>query len=355
MSLSVSLRHRQGDFLLDVDFDAPPGVTALFGASGAGKTSVVRAIAGLLRPAQGRIELNGQTLLDTGRGFELPPHRRRIGYVFQEPRLFPHLNVKQNLLYGRWFTGSRNSSAALAPVVDLLDLGPLLDRRTTRLSGGECQRVAIGRALLASPRLLLMDEPFAAIDEGRKSELLPYLERLRDAGAMPIVYVSHSAAEVARLATSVVRLAQGRVVSVGTPAEVLGRVDLPSTELEAGSVLDAEVLGHEEEYGLTVLICGAARLRVPRLDRAAGTRLKLWIRARDVMLARDPPSRISALNVLRGRVIEVGAPEGAGQLLRLDCAGGSLLARITRLSLQRLELAPGIDVHAVIKSVSFES
>jgi molybdate transport system ATP-binding protein len=215
MSLHVAVAHRFGDFRLDVAFRSEGGVTALFGPSGSGKTTIVNVIAGLMRPERARIEVAGDVLIDTARNMFVPPHRRRLGYVFQEPRLFPHLTVRQNMLYGRWFSSHAEGRASLGHVVDVLGLAPLLDRRPGRLSGGEKQRVSIGRAWLASPRLLLMDEPLSSLDVARKDEILPYIERLRDDSRIPIVYVSHAMAEVIRLATQVVILERGRVSAMG--------------------------------------------------------------------------------------------------------------------------------------------
>lgn len=221
MTVEVALRQRLGAFRLDLAFTSAARVTALFGPSGSGKTSVVNAVAGLSRPDVGFVRVDGATLVDTKAGVFVPPHRRRIGVVFQEARLFPHLTVRQNLLFGRWFAPREERAGDLAQVVEMLGIGPLLKRRPGALSGGETQRVAIGRALLASPRLLVMDEPLASLDDARKQEILPYLERLRDEARVPIVYVSHSRAEVARLAGEVVLLEDGRIVGQGTPGEVL--------------------------------------------------------------------------------------------------------------------------------------
>ena len=226
MTLLVSLQQTLGDFTLDVDFEAPKGVTVLFGPSGSGKSSIIKAVAGLGLPAKGKIICAGRTLFDSAQGCNLPPHLRRLGVIFQDGRLFDHLNVQQNLTYGRWFAPRRASAAPQLPdVVDLLGIGHLLRRRPADLSGGERQRVAIGRALLSAPDMILADEPLSALDEARRAEILPYFEALRDAAIVPMLYVSHSSAEVARLATRVVLLQAGRVIAVGEAADILGRAD----------------------------------------------------------------------------------------------------------------------------------
>src|SRR6056297_3797436 len=246
--LKVTVRHAFKDFTLDAAFRAPPGVTVLFGRSGSGKTTLVNAVAGLLMPDEGCIAAGDWTLLDTKTGVRLKPHRRRLGYIFQEGRLFPHLTVRQNLAYGAWFAPPGAPREDMARVVALLGIGPLLERRPGALSGGEKQRVAIGRALLSAPRLILADEPLAALDEARKAEILPYFERLRDEVSVPVLYVTHSAAEVARLATTVVVLEAGRVVAQGPAAEVLGDpAVLPAGAREAGAVLAAVVAAHHED------------------------------------------------------------------------------------------------------------
>ncbi len=219
--LLVDVEHEQGAFRLAADFAAPAGVTALFGRSGSGKTTLVRIIGGLVRPRRGRVVVAGETLVDTARGIAVPPHRRRIGFVFQEGRLFPHLTVRQNLLFGRWFAPRREPGTEPDAIVDLLGLGHILHRRPGALSGGETQRVAIGRALLAKPRLLLMDEPLAALDDARRAEILPFIARLRDEAGVPIVYVSHARAEVAQLADTVVLMEDGRVTAAGPAAGIL--------------------------------------------------------------------------------------------------------------------------------------
>ena len=246
--LSVAVTHRLGGFTLDAAFDSAGGLTALFGRSGAGKTSLVNAIAGLIRPDRGRIEIDGEVLTDTEAGIFVPAHRRRVGYVFQEGRLFPHLNVRQNLVYGRWFAPKAAGGGEFDQVIALLGIEPLLARRPANLSGGEKQRVAIGRALLSRPRILVMDEPLASLDEGRRAEIYPYIERLRDEMRVPIVYVSHSIPEVARLATTLVVLSEGQVAAIGPTAQIMGRIDLfPLTgRAEAGAILATRVAGHDK-------------------------------------------------------------------------------------------------------------
>ena len=319
--LEVSARHRFGDFLLDAGFHSSGGLTALFGSSGAGKSSLVHVIAGLVRPQKARIVLDGRVLVDTAAGTFLPRHRRRIGYVFQEGRLFPHLTVRQNLLYGRWFAPAAERRGDLDRVVDLLGIAPLLDRRPTLLSGGEKQRVAIGRALLASPRLLLMDEPLASLDDARKGEILPYIERLRDESRIPIVYVSHALAEVVRLATTLVLMADGKVAAAGPIADIMGRLALLALadRPDAGAILETQVAAHDAAFDLTTLRSPAGDLRVPRLALAVGARLRVLIRARDVMIALDRPQGLSALNVLPATIAEIGPAGGAVVALRLDC------------------------------------
>ena len=354
--LEVDIAHRLAAFELDIHFRTGRGLTALFGRSGAGKTSVVNAIAGLIRPERGRIVVDGSVLIDTERGIRAPAHRRRVGYVFQEGRLFPHLTVRQNLLFGRWFARDSAPASRLEDVVDLLGIAPLLDRRPGRLSGGEKQRVAIGRALLASPRLLLMDEPLAALDAGRKDEILPYLERLRDQASVPIVYVSHSVAEVTRLANTIVLISDGRVRAVGPVQEVMGRAELYplAGRFEAGAVLAVRVAAHDARWRLTELTGAFGKLMVPLLDAPIGTALRVRIRARDVILALTPPIGISALNVLAGRVEALVPIEEGALEVELRLGGERLLARVTRRSGEALGLVPGRQVFAVIKTVAID-
>ncbi len=354
MSLAVNVRHRVGSLDLEAAFASAGGITAVFGASGCGKTSLVNVIAGLIRPDFARISVGDTVLVDTGKGIDMPPHQRRIGYVFQEARLFPHMTVEGNLGYGEWFTPRPERYAARPQILDLLGIGQLLKRRPRELSGGEKQRVAIGRALLASPRLLLMDEPLASLDAARKAEIMPYLERLRDEVKIPIVYVSHSVAEVMRLASEVAVLAQGKLVAFGPAAEIAQRLDLvPDDEREEGGVIiDMEVAAHDGDFGLTQLSSPAGHIYVPGRLGPAGTPARVRIRARDVMLALEEPRKISALNILRGTVVDISPAGQSSVNVRLDCGGAAVVARITRHSAEALGLAPGTPAYAVVKAVS---
>ena len=356
MMLSVDVRHRLGAFELEAAFESSGRLTALFGPSGSGKTSLVNLIGGLMRPDRGSIAAGGRVLVDTKAKVFLPRHRRRIGYVFQDARLFPHMSVRQNLRYGRFFTPASERYADMDGIVEMLGIGHLLERRPAMLSGGEKQRVAIGRALVASPKLILMDEPLASLDEARKAEILPYVERLRDETGVPIVYVSHSIAEVARLATDIVVLSGGKVVVAGPTTEVAQRLDLlPEEERgEGGSVLEMSVAELDEAFGMTTLSSVAGKIHVPATGLEVGRTVRVRIRARDVMVATERPQGLSALNVLDGAVDRVSPSNGALADVRIDCRGQMVMARITRLSVHELGLKPGLPVFAVVKSVTFD-
>lgn len=359
--LDIAVRHRLGEFVLDAAFRSDGRLTALFGASGSGKTSLVNVIGGLIRPESGHVRLDGEALVDRGEGVFVPKHRRRIGYVFQEARLFPHLSVRQNLLFGHWFSPRAGRNGIdLSAVLDLLGIGHLLARRPQGLSGGEKQRVAIGRALLSNPRLLLMDEPLASLDEARKAEILPYVERLRDESRIPIVYVSHSMAEVARLATTVAIIDGGKVAACGPASEILSRLDLamlPGAS-EASSLIEARVAGFDEAFGLARLETRAGPILVSRGELAIGRSIRIRILASDVMISLAPLDSISALNQLPGTVAEIGAAGGRDASavdLRIACGDEMLAARLTRKSMVALRLAVGSTVYAVVKSVSVET
>ncbi|QGY03936.1 molybdenum ABC transporter ATP-binding protein [Methylobacterium mesophilicum SR1.6/6] len=354
MSIQVDVELRRGAFTLAAAFEAGPGLTALFGRSGSGKTTLIDLIAGLARPDRGRIVADGTVLVDGAARIFLPPHRRRIGVVFQDARLFPHLSVRSNLGYGRAFARRPKDPATFAAVTGMLGIDPLLDRRPDGLSGGERQRVAIGRALLAGPRLLLMDEPLAALDEARKAEILPYIERLRDEAGVPIVYVSHAVSEVARLATTVVVLEAGRVAAAGPAEAILRRADLvPVHEAEAGALLDMLVTERDAQTGLTRLTGTAGELLVPGLSRPAGTRLRIRIPARDVLVATERPRGLSARNILAGQVCGL-SPSGSEMAVEIDCNGARLVARLTAAASRELALDIGRPVYAVVKSAAFD-
>ncbi|MBE7185707.1 MAG: molybdenum ABC transporter ATP-binding protein [Methylobacterium mesophilicum] len=355
MSLDVAVHRQVGGFTLDAAFTSSGRLTALFGPSGSGKTMLVDLIGGLVKPDRGRVAVNGTPLVDTEARIFLPIHKRRIGYVFQDARLFPHLTVRQNLRFGRFFAPRADRWADERAIVDLLGIGHLLDRRPNLLSGGEKSRVAIGRALLASPRLLLMDEPLAALDEARKREILPFIERLRDELKVPVVYVSHSAQEVARLATDVVMMREGCVLAAGPAEAVLPRLDrFDAVDGEGGSLVTLTVVEPMAEWGLTRLRSAGGDWRLARVRAPAGAKLRVRIRARDVMLSLGRPERSSALNLLEGTVTAIDPLGDAEALVALDCGGDAITARITRLSVETLGLAPGSAVFAVIKSVSFD-
>jgi molybdate transport system ATP-binding protein len=345
MTLDIHLRHTFPGFQLSVDMTLPGGLTCLFGRSGSGKTSIINAVAGLLRTDEARIVLDGSALN------HLPPHQREVGYVFQDARLFPHLTVAENLTYGPRMRGRKVEG--FDRIVDLLGIAALVGRRPGTLSGGERQRVAIGRALLAKPRLLLMDEPLAALDEARKAEILPYIEALRDETGLPILYVSHSLPEVARLATTVAVIEAGRLAALGPAADILSDpATAPLLGLrDAGAVIVARIAGHEDD-GLTRLETGAGPLWLPRIAGPAGGTVRVRIAAQDVILSRDRPLGLSALNILPATVAAVRVGEGPGAMVQLDIAGQRLLARVTRRSAEALGLAQGLRVHVIVKSVS---
>ncbi|WP_339843228.1 molybdenum ABC transporter ATP-binding protein [uncultured Halopseudomonas sp.] len=355
MTLDVSIEHQLGDFALDVHFQVPAGLTVLFGESGAGKSSVVNAVAGLLRPDRGQIKLGERTLLDTSAGVNLPVRKRRIGYVFQDDRLFPHLSVRQNILYGRRFTHRDAPPADQQQIIAMLGIESLLDRRPAGLSGGEKQRVAIARALLCSPELILADEPLAALDEARKAEILPYFERLRDDLQIPVLYVSHSLSEVARLATTVVTLSCGRVTAVGPAAQVLSDPQLALGLREAGAMLTGKLVAHHAD-GLSELATAGGSLFVPRNAAPIGTRVRVRVEAQDVILSRARPTGLSAMNILCGTIRSITSRDGGDAIVVIGMGEGegqdNLLARVTCRSVKALGLHVGDECHAIMKSVA---
>jgi molybdate transport system ATP-binding protein len=357
MSLDVTLRHRFGAFCLDVEFGASDArVTALFGPSGAGKSSIVNAVAGLLRPSEGRIVVGGRVLLDTAAGVFVPPRARRIGYVFQDARLFPHMDVERNLLFGWQRNGRRASAGEIAHVIALLGLDPLRTRLPLTLSGGEKGRVALGRALLSSPELLLLDEPLAALDAARRNEILPYLERLHDETRVPMIYVSHALDEVTRLADDIVVLKEGRVSAHGSVFDLATALDARASlgAPPLGAVLAVRLIAHREADGLSVLAFDGGMLTVSRIGREVGATLRARVRAEDIMIALEEPRAVSANNVLSAKILGIADGEGPSADVQLGCGNVKLVARITRASVRRLKLEPGLAAFAVLKSVTVD-
>ncbi|MFA6961992.1 MAG: molybdenum ABC transporter ATP-binding protein [Opitutaceae bacterium] len=351
--LRTRLLRRHSGFTLDVDLVLPGrGVTALFGHSGSGKTTCLRIIAGLERAPGCHIEVNGEVWQDDARGLFVPMHRRAIGYVFQDAALFPHLNVAQNLAYGK------TRRPAARPVDDralitLLGIDHLLNRQPASLSGGERQRVAIARALLAGPRLLLMDEPLAALDLARKREILPYLERLHTTLEIPVLYVSHSPDEVVRLADHLVILDGGRVVAEGPLTTTLTRLDLPTTFADVGMVIEGVVAACDADYRMITLDFPGGSLRLVHDALRVGSKLRVQIKSRDVSLSLHAAGDTSILNVLPAIITgETMQGDGGHVLVGLDIGGVPLNARITRMSRDQLGLKIGHRVHAQIKAVS---
>ena len=351
--IRASFRMQLESFTLDASFTAPAvGVTALFGPSGSGKTTLLRCIAGLERAA-GSLQVSGDTWQnDTG---FMPTHMRPLGYVFQEASLFPHLSVRANLEYGLKRIAPSERKVPLEQVVEWLGLSHLIERGDpAKLSGGERQRVAIGRALLTSPRILLMDEPLSALDTASKQEILPYLERLHRELNIPVLYVSHAMFEVARLADHLVLLEKGRVIASGELHETLARLDLPTAHFDdAGAVIEAEVARHDEPYHLTRLDFSGGSLWVGKMDHALGSKVRARVLARDVSIATHQPQATSITNILTGLINEI-RDEGPDKVMLRIKIGESqvLLSRITRRSCDQLNLFAGREIYAQVKSVA---
>jgi molybdate transport system ATP-binding protein len=349
MTLQIGIQKQQGEFSLDLDISAGDGVTALFGRSGAGKSTVIKAIAGLVTPDSGHIQLGDQVLFDAASRTNLPAHKRRIGLVFQDARLFPHLSVLKNLLYGARFSDGSVKRADAVAMAELLGLDGLLSRKPSGLSGGEAQRVAIGRALLSKPKLLMMDEPLAGLDQARKADVLALIEKVRDVVGVPILYVSHAREEVLRLANQVAILADGKCVDQGAPDALLG-----GSVTGLARTVRARLVMKNSSDGLSELALAGGRLFVPQVDAPLGWVLQVEIAARDVMLSLHPPQGLSALNVLACQITEL-RPSGTNPSavdVMLACGEDSLVAQVTRRSVEQMALQPGLGVYAVIKSVA---
>jgi molybdate transport system ATP-binding protein len=353
--LRVSVLKRRDGFTLEAEFAAPtPGIVALFGRSGCGKTTLVNIISGLLAPDEGSVRLGDTVLTDTRSGIAIPAERRRIGYVFQDPRLFPHFSVLGNLRYGQKRVASATHLIGFDEVVALLGLAALLDRRPHQLSGGERQRVSLGRALLSQPLLLLLDEPLASLDVARREEVLPYLEALRDRLSIPMVYVSHQFDEVLRLATHVVLMESGSVVTQGTLGEVSLRPELRAIVGPdcVGAVLDGVVTKTDPARGMADVQLGSGTLHVSLSDTPVSSRVRVQLLARDIILATESPHGLSVRNALKGIIAEISADDHEAVLVKIDIGGAIVLARITQDAVDALSLRLGDAVWALVKAVS---
>ena len=354
--LRLSVFKRWQGFKLRAQLEAPtPGVVALFGRSGCGKTTVINIISGLLQPDEGRVELDGVVLTDTREHIRIPVERRRIGYVFQDPRLFPHLGVLANLRYGLRRSPPQGRAIGLDEVLSLLGLEPLLGRRPYQLSGGERQRVALGRALLSQPRLLLLDEPLAGLDAARRDEVLPYLENLRDSLAIPMVFVSHQLEEVLRLATHVALMEAGEIVASGTLSDISLRPELRAVvgSEAVGAVLDGRVTRVDAAGGMADVLLGGGVLHVSLQEARVGARIRVQLMARDIILATESPRGLSVRNAIQGVITEFADDVGNTVLVKVDIgSGAAVLARVTRRAMQDLGLRPGLGVWVLVKAVS---
>ncbi len=351
--IEVQVKKTLGAFTLDAAFACGAGVTALFGRSGAGKSTIVKAVAGLVRPDGGRVQVGDTTFFDAARRINVATERRGVGVVFQDGRLFPHMTVRRNLRYG-YDRARGEKRVTFEAVTDVLGISSLLERRPVSLSGGERQRVAVGRALLSQPRLLLMDEPLASLDEVRKAELLPYFEKLNTEFRIPILYVSHAIDEVMRLASDVVLIDEGRVVAAGSLADVTSRIDLPpaAESFGSGAILECRVESHDASRGLTNLATALGPVKLALIERPLGSRLSIRIAARDVAIASERPTKISVQNIFDGKVIELRSLPNHIVRLKVAVGGGYLLSEITAEAAARLDLKPGLQVVALVKSVA---
>lgn len=353
--LDVNLQRKQGNFQINTVFKhKAAGVTALYGRSGAGKTSIINMVAGLSRPDKGHIKINGETLFDSENGIDMPTEKRQIGYVFQEGRLFPHLTVRANLLYGAKNRNAGPDQVDFDQIVDLLGIEHHLARRPAKLSGGEKQRVAIGRALLTNPSLLLMDEPLSSLDAERKSEVLPFIIKMSRELSVPILYVSHALDEIINLADTLVIMDNGKVAAVGAIGDLMGRLSLRQYighVEEFGAVLATTIERHDTASFLTYLKFPGGTLKVPLMDHAPGKQVRIRIPARRVAIARTHPSQTSIQNIFSGTIDKIGERDGpfADVALNIGCR---LLARITQNAISELELKPGQKIFALVKSVA---
>ncbi|MFH2092219.1 MAG: molybdenum ABC transporter ATP-binding protein [Pseudomonadota bacterium] len=351
--LDINIKRQQGDFFIHAAFKKQqPGVTALFGPSGAGKTSIVNMVAGLTRPDEGHITINGRHLFNSDKNICLPPEKRRIGYVFQDGRLFPHLSVQSNLTYGMQKIPPAERYVTLDSVVDLLGISHLLERRPSKLSGGEKQRVAIGRALLSSPSMLLMDEPLASLDDRRKKEVLPFIQRLCTTFSLPILYVSHSLDEILNLASDMILLDSGKIAASGRIEDLINQPDIQHllSPTDCNTIINTQVDSHDENSGLTHLKFSNGILKVFKINANLGDRIRIKIAARSIALSLKKPEQTSFQNILPGTIEKIIEKDGKFADVQLNI-GCLVFARITLGSLIDLNLKPGMDVMVLIKSM----
>ena len=354
--IEVDIKSQLGAFQLRAKFDCGDGITALFGPSGAGKTSLMRMIAGLEAPLSGIIRVAGRTLFDKAARINLAPRHRRVGYVVQQANLFPHLNVRQNLNFSRW-AGRRRNSIETATVCEVLGIGHLLERKPEGLSGGERQRVAIARALLSDPAILLLDEPLSALDIKRKSEILPFLEQVRDEFNIPMIYISHSVDEVTRLANHLVVMDEGQISAFGAIEQILGRLDIRGTgdRLEAGSLISGQCTGFDPAMGLAQIDVEGQQVSLPAPHMQSGLKLRLRIKANDVALALEKPQGTSIQNMLDCEITAIEQIGPSHVEVSLKLGAQQLRSRITKKAANDLDLSPGNQTIALLKAVALES
>jgi molybdate transport system ATP-binding protein len=349
MTVKLDIKLQRNKFLLNVKLKAPPGVTVIFGPSGSGKTTLLRVISGLETATQGDVSIDGVNLLG------VPPHRRAVGYVFQEPRLFPHLNVLGNLKFPQRMSRGFGLQS-LGEVIDLLELEPLLHCFPSVLSGGEAQRIALGRALVSNPKCLCLDEPLSALDQALKERILPYLERLKDKIQIPILYVTHDAAEMARLADNIVLMRNGSNVLSGLVDDVLSDpTAVPFLGVRsAGTVVSARVMPRDPISGLAVVSFAGGKLFLPELLQQEGSIIRIRIAAQDIILALRKPKEISALNILSGQISRIHQGQGPGVMVQFKVGKTLFLARLTQYSATRMDLKKGQNIFAIIKVSAFD-
>ena len=347
--IDIAITKRLGDFRLQAQVQAPRGVTALFGPSGSGKSSLINAIAGILEPDDGHIAVSDRILYDRAAEINVPIHLRRVGYVFQNARLFPHYTVDKNLRYGGHHDASR--------IIEMLGLARLLKRYPRHLSGGEQQRVALGRALMSDPAILLMDEPLAALDAPRKAEIMPYLIRLRDTTQIPILYVSHDISEVARLATTIVMMRDGGVICSGSTQDILSDPELVPIigARDAGAVIKAKILRIDPVEDLTTVQFSGGEIVLPGALGLVGQGVRLRIPAQDVILSRHKPEAMSAINILPVTITKLTFGKASGVAVGLMAGKDRILARITGHSVKRLDLKQGDEIYAILKATAVAS